>query len=65
MNKEQMILEIIAELLEANEKYINGIYEVFVNEDYDYIPDLFVYKEDFEEFIEKYKPKKCCVGEEE
>ena len=60
-----MILEIIAELLEANEKYINGIYEVFVNEDYDYIPDLFVYKEDFEEFIEKYKPKKCCVGEEE
>lgn len=32
-----------------------AVYEVVVNEDFDYIENLFPTKEDFKEFIEKYK----------
>ena len=34
---------------------IIALYEVIVNEDFDYIENLFPTKEDFKEFIEKYK----------
>ena len=35
-----------------------AVYEVVVNEDFDYIENLFPTKEDFKEFIEKYKEDK-------
>ena len=34
---------------------IIALYEVVVNEDYDYIEDLFDNEQDFKDFIEKYK----------
>ena len=37
---------------------IIALYEVIVNEDFDYIENLFPTKEDFKEFIEKYKGDK-------
>ena len=37
---------------------IIALYEVVVNEDYDYIENLFPTKQDFKEFIEKYKEDK-------
>ena len=56
MNKEEMKLKIIEVVADyGNEPYINALYEIIINEDYDYIEDLFPTKEDFEEFIEKYK----------
>ena len=56
MNKEEMklrIIEVVADY--GNEPYINALYEIIINEDYDYIEDLFPTKQDFKEFIEKYK----------
>ena len=54
MNKEKLLLiEIILNV--KSENYINALYEVVVNEDFDYIENLFRTKEDFKEFIEKYK----------
>ena len=56
MNKEEMKLKIIEVVADyGNEPFINALYEIIINEDYDYIEDLFPTKEDFEEFIEKYK----------
>ena len=64
MNKEEMKLKIIEVVADyGNEAYINALYEVIINEDYDYIPDLFETKEEFEEFIEKWKPNKCSESE--
>ena len=37
---------------------IIALYEVVVNEDYDYIENLFPTKQYFKEFIEKYKEDK-------
>ena len=65
MSNEEMKLRIIEEILETkDENRLNAICEVIVNYDYDYIENLFNVQEDFKEFIEKHKPKKCCVGEE-
>ena len=58
-----MKLRIIEEIINVSEdnvspfaeNYLNALYEIIVNEDYDYIENLFPTKEDFEEFIEKYK----------
>ena len=54
-----MYREIVA-LIDAiinglDEKEVNALCEVIVHRDYDYIEDLFRTKEDFKEFIEKYK----------
>lgn len=38
-----------------DEKFIDALYEVLINEDYDYIENLFIKPEYFEYFIEKYK----------
>lgn len=61
MEKEKLrIIEKIINISEENvspfaEKYLNALYEIIVNEDFDYIENLFPTKEDFKEFIEKYK----------
>ena len=61
MEKEKLrIIEKIINVSEDNvspfaEKYLNALYEIIVNEDWDYIENLFPTKEDFQEFIEKYK----------
>ena len=54
-----MYREIVA-LIDAiinglDEKEVNAIYEVISHRDYDYIENLFRTKEDFKEFIERYK----------
>ena len=59
MNRDEMklrIIEVVADL--GSEAYTNALYEIIVNEDYDYIEDLFYNEEDFKEFIEKYKEDK-------
>ena len=38
-----------------DEKEVNALFEVIIHRDYDYIENLFRTKEDFKEFIEKYK----------
>lgn len=66
MSKEQMIYEIIKQIFQwFSDRDVEVLYEVVVNGDYDYIPNLFINKEQFEEFIEKWTPKKCCVKEED
>ena len=61
MEKEKLrIIEKIINVSEDNvspfaENYLNALYEIIVNEDFDYIENLFPTKEDFKEFIEKYK----------
>ena len=48
--------ELIKEIMETEEQdTINTLYEIVINKDFDYIENLFPTKEDFEEFIEKYK----------
>lgn len=41
-----------------DEKFIDALYEVLINEDYDYIENLFTKQEYFDYFIEKYKDEK-------
>ena len=54
MNKEK--IELIETILnDLSIDMIIALYEVVVNEDYDYIENLFPTKKDFQEFIEKYK----------
>ena len=54
MYKEKIeLIEIILNDLSID--MIIALYEVVVNENFDYIENLFPTKEDFEEFIEKYK----------
>ena len=54
MNKEKIdLIEIIINDLSVD--MIIALYEVIVNENFDYIENLFPTKEDFQEFIEKYK----------
>lgn len=65
MSKEEMklrLIEVIAGL--GSEEYINALYEIIIYEDYDYVPNLFNTQEEFEEFIEKWRPNKCSEGEE-
>lgn len=57
--KEQLKYKLIAEIVDLqSEIFVEALYEVVVNEDYDYIRNLMT-KEQFEEFIEKWKPSKC------
>ena len=41
-----------------DEKFIDALYEVLINEDYDYIENLFTKQEYFDYFIDKYKDEK-------
>lgn len=51
--------ELIKELMEIeDQETINTLYEIIINKDFDYIENLFLTKEDFKEFIEKYKEDK-------
>ena len=51
--------EIIEKIKDINdEKFIDALYEVLINEDYDYIENLFVKQEYFDYFIDKYKDEK-------
>ena len=43
-----------------DEKEVNALYEVIIKRDYDYIENLFHTKQDFEDFIEKYKNDCKC-----
>lgn len=48
--------ELIKEIMETEDQNtINTLYEIIINKDYDYIENLFPTKEDFKDFIEKYK----------
>ena len=52
----RQIVELICKIIhEFNEGEINTLYEIIINKDFDYIENLFPTKEDFEEFIGKYK----------
>ena len=63
MTNKEMKLRIIEEIINLSEdnvsqfvdRYLNALYEIIINKDFDYIENLFGTKEDFEEFIEKYK----------
>ena len=51
--------EIIEKILSfKDENLINALYEVLINEDYDYIENLFTDHEYFDYFIDKYKDEK-------
>lgn len=48
--------ELIKEIMEIEDQYIiTTLYEIIINNDYDFIENLFKNKKDFKEFIEKYK----------
>ena len=52
----EKILMLIDKLINyVDEDELNAWYEIMIEKDYDYIEDLFRTKEDFKEFIEKYK----------
>lgn len=52
----EKILMLIDKLINGlMEEEVNALYEVIIERDYDYIENLFRTKEDFKEFIEKYK----------
>ena len=54
MNKEKVaLIETILNITDID--MINTLYEIIVNNDYDYIENLFKDKKSFKEFIEKYK----------
>ena len=55
MEYKQIVALIDAIINGLDEKKVNALYEVIFKRDYDYIENLFRTKEDFEEFIEKYK----------
>ena len=56
MNKEK--IELIETILNINDiDMINTFYEIIVNNDYDYIVNLFNNFDDFKEFISKYNEK--------
>lgn len=48
--------ELIKEIMEIEDQdTITTLYEIIINKDFDYIENLFRTKEEFKEFIEKYK----------
>lgn len=62
--KEQLKYKLIAEIVDLqSEIFVEAIYELVVNKDYDYIRNL-ITQEQFDEFIEKWTPNKCSEGEE-
>lgn len=51
--------ELIKEIMEIEDQdTITTLYEIIINKDFDYIENLFRTKEDFKEFIDKYKEDK-------
>ena len=58
MEYRQIIALIDAIINGLDEKEVNALYEVIIKRDYDYIENLFPTKEEFQEFIEKYKGDK-------
>lgn len=51
-----MKYELMKEIMEIEDIHIIvALYEIIINKDFDYIENLFRTKEDFKEFIEKYK----------
>ena len=51
-----MKYELMKELMEIEDTHtIVALYEIIINKDFDYIENLFRTKEEFKEFIEKYK----------
>ena len=62
MNKEIKFM-LIEKIVEMSEYRSSVLYEILINEDYDYIRNLMT-QEQFEDFIEKWTPNKCCEGEE-
>ena len=51
-----MKLELIEAIInDLSLRDIVNLYEIIINKDFDYIENLFPTKEDFKEFIEKYK----------
>ena len=61
---EEMKYKLIKEIIERRDFVVEALYEVLVNEDYDYVPDLFENREDFIEFIERWAPTtKSSEGE--
>lgn len=62
----EKILMLIDKLINGlMEEEVNAWYEVMIERDFDYIENLFPTKEEFDEFIEKWTPKKCCVRGED
>ena len=57
MEKEKLAL-IEAIINDLSLGMINNLYEILINEDFDYIENLFPTKKAFKEFIEKYKEDK-------
>ena len=63
MSNREMKLRIIEEIINLREdnvssfvdRYLNALYEIIVNENYDYIEDLFYNEQDFKDLIDKYK----------
>ena len=63
MTNREMKLRIIEEIINLSDdnvssfvdRYLNALYEIIINKDFDYIENLFQTPEDFQEFIEKYK----------
>lgn len=63
MTNREMKLRIIEEIINLREdhaspfvdRYLNALYEIIINEDFDYIENLFYNQQDFKDFIEKYK----------
>ena len=63
MTNREMKLRIIEEIINLREdnvspfadRYLNALYEIIINEDFDYIEDLFYNEQDFKDLIEKYK----------
>ena len=56
MNKEK--IELVETILnDLSIDMINTLYEIVVNNDYDYIENLFKDKKSFKEFISKYNEK--------
>ena len=62
MNKEIKFM-LIEKIVEMSEYKSSVLYEILINEDYDYIRNLMT-KEEFDEFIEKWTSNKCSEGEE-
>ena len=63
MTNREMKLRMIEEIINLRDdnvspfvdRYLNALYEIIINKDFDYVENLFPTKEDFQEFIEKYK----------
>ena len=55
MEYRQIVALIDAIINGLDEKEVNALFEVIVHRDYDYVEKLFLTKQDFKEFIEKYK----------